>query len=282
MSRSSRSKSILISSLALTCAAALGLPAGAALAGGDAAAGKAKALACQACHISANPDSEVPRLVGQRASYLTRQLKAFKKGDRKNGLMNAIASQLSDADVENLAAFWIQEPAGSDAEVPAATLPSRNTKMTFPKAFPRGFIIYHTEFSAEEGAVSRSYANAAAVAAIRAGKPLPNGSVIIVGNYAAKLDAQKQPIREGDGYAVGEAQSFAGMEARAGWGKDIPELLRNGTWNYGLFTGEKAPRAELNQAMCLACHKPKASDSYVFSLAKLQEKVRPATKPLRK
>jgi len=45
------------------------------------------------------------------------------------------------------------------------------------------------------------YANKAAVAAAKAGKPLPDGSVLFVEVYAAKLDGDK-PVTGGDGFFV--------------------------------------------------------------------------------
>lgn len=74
----------------------------------DAAAGKAKAAVCAACHgmagISANP--LWPNLAGQKDQYMVKQLKAFKDGTRKDPLMTAQAVALSDADMENLAAHF--------------------------------------------------------------------------------------------------------------------------------------------------------------------------------
>jgi cytochrome c553 len=287
--RTSSLLGLRLSSLACGIGLALGFTLGlallsphAALAGGNAAEGKAQSLACQACHIPVSSTSGVPRLAGQREAYLAKQLKAFRAGDRKDDLMSAIAKQLSDADIENLSAFWSQEPVSSDVAALPATLPIRTSKLTMPKDFPKGFTLYHFELDAKAGTVARTYANAPALAAARAGKPLPDGSMLIVANYSAKLDAAKQPVREADGSpAVDQLQSYAAMGSQAGWGKAIPELLRNDNWAYGMFTPEKAPRTEINQAVCLACHKPKASDSYVFTLAALQEKAggRPATKP---
>jgi cytochrome c553 len=240
---------------------------------GNAADGENKSVACLACHISLNPETQVPHLVGQRAPYLVKQLKAFKSGDRKDSLMSAVASQLSDTDIENLAAYWSQRAAGSDTAIPAAALPIRNSKMTFPRAFPRGFVVYDSSYNAEDHSVSKSFANTVAIAAARAGQPLPDGSAIVVAAYSAKLDAKKQPVRDPDGgYAVDKTLSYSAMEARAGWGKDIPELLRNANWNYGLFNADKTPRGEWNQAVCLACHKPIASDSYLFSFKALKTK----------
>lgn len=79
-----------------------------AFAAGDAAAGKTKAATCAGCH-GANGISAVPmypNLAGQKATYTVKQLKAFKSGDRKDPTMNAMAKPLSDADIENLAAYF--------------------------------------------------------------------------------------------------------------------------------------------------------------------------------
>jgi hypothetical protein len=73
---------------------------------------------------------------------------------------------------------------------------------------------------------------------------------------------------------VGKPLSFSGMESRAGWGSDIPELLRNGNWLYGLWRGDGTSRLDAQQVNCLVCHKAKASDSYVFTLGELQRAVR--------
>jgi len=74
----------------------------------DLAAGKAKAASCAGCHgvdgISNNP--LWPNLAGQKAPYLMKQLKAFRAGTRQDPMMSAMARPLSDADIENLAAYY--------------------------------------------------------------------------------------------------------------------------------------------------------------------------------
>ncbi len=99
--------------LIVVAAMAAGLASfGTAMAAGDIAAGKAKAAVCVACHgpegISNNP--EWPNLRGQKEKYLIKQLKAFKAGTRKNPLMSPQAAQLSDQDIENVAAYWSSLP----------------------------------------------------------------------------------------------------------------------------------------------------------------------------
>ncbi|MCB1582839.1 MAG: cytochrome c [Marinicella sp.] len=75
---------------------------------GDIEAGKAKAVVCAACHgtdgISASPIW--PNLAGQKEAYLVKQIKAFKSGERKDPSMAPMVAGLSDADIENLAAYF--------------------------------------------------------------------------------------------------------------------------------------------------------------------------------
>jgi cytochrome c553 len=74
----------------------------------DAAAGQAKAAICAGCHgpagISGNP--LWPSLAGQKEAYLVKSLKDYRDGAREDVNMSAIAKTLSDADIDNLAAFF--------------------------------------------------------------------------------------------------------------------------------------------------------------------------------
>ena len=74
----------------------------------DAAAGKAKAAMCAGCHgpkgISMAP--MYPNLAGQKEAYLATQIKAFRDGVRVNATMAPMVKTLSDADADNLAAYF--------------------------------------------------------------------------------------------------------------------------------------------------------------------------------
>ena len=101
-------------SLRLLVAIALGATALAATAAGDAGAGKNKVFQCQGCHgipdwKTAFPEVyRVPKLGGQKAGYIVSALKAYKKGERDHATMRAIAADLSDQDMEDLAAYYSQ------------------------------------------------------------------------------------------------------------------------------------------------------------------------------
>jgi cytochrome c553 len=74
----------------------------------DAAAGREKAQACAACHgtdgLSKIPNA--PHIAGQPEVYLKEQLEAFRSGKRENEMMTVIAKDLSDADIEDLVAWY--------------------------------------------------------------------------------------------------------------------------------------------------------------------------------
>jgi cytochrome c553 len=75
---------------------------------GDAAAGKAKSMTCAGCHgangISNNP--MWPNLAGQKQAYLASSLQMYRDGRRVNAMMSAMAKNLTDADIANLAAYY--------------------------------------------------------------------------------------------------------------------------------------------------------------------------------
>ncbi len=96
--------------------------------------------------------------------------------------------------------------------------------MTLPANFPAGFTVYQTEN--EGDTITRRYANSVAWHAAKARQPLPSGSIILQVTYK--------------GSAI---QSYSAMESRVGWGNTIPMLLRNGDWDYALFSADgDAPR----------------------------------------
>ena len=99
-------RSLLIAAAALmTAMPALAVPVG------DPAAGEQKSQACAACHgpqgNSAN--AAFPRLAGQYADYLLHALRAYQSGDRENAVMAGQVKELSEQDMEDLAAFFASQ-----------------------------------------------------------------------------------------------------------------------------------------------------------------------------
>jgi cytochrome c553 len=68
---------------------------------------------CAACH-SADGNSMIPlnpKLAQQHPEYTVKQLQEFKSGKRANPVMSGFASQLSDADMRNVAYFLASKTA---------------------------------------------------------------------------------------------------------------------------------------------------------------------------
>ena len=71
-----------------------------------------KIAQCEGCHgikdwKTAFPEVyRVPKLGGQNRAYIVAALKAYKSGERDFATMRAIAADLSDKDMEQLAAYY--------------------------------------------------------------------------------------------------------------------------------------------------------------------------------
>jgi cytochrome c553 len=97
---------------------------------GNVAAGKQRfeltpegGQSCASCHLEGGAksiDNNTPLLAGQYADYLEKSLKDYRSGARVNVLMNAQvgaedgANKLSDADIQNIAAYLAAQPQAVD------------------------------------------------------------------------------------------------------------------------------------------------------------------------
>ncbi|WP_406665013.1 c-type cytochrome [Gallaecimonas sp. GXIMD1310] len=101
-------------------------------AAGNAEAGKAKSATCAACHgpDGNSPLAMYPKIAGQHASYLLKQLQNFKlamqtggKEGRSNAVMGGMVMPLSEQDMEDLAAYFASQtmtPGSTPKDVVAA------------------------------------------------------------------------------------------------------------------------------------------------------------------
>lgn len=91
----------------LSAGAILLVAIGAAQAAGDVAAGKAKSVACAACH-GANGQGVPPNpaLAGKSEVQLVQAMQDYKSGKRSNAVMKGMMAALTDQDMANLAAYF--------------------------------------------------------------------------------------------------------------------------------------------------------------------------------
>src|ERR1700729_400957 len=92
----------------------------------DVGKARAEAAGCFACHgvdgmATADglaADKNVPNLAGEPNLYLQFQLVFFRKGVRKNEVMNAMAQQLSDDDLRDISAYYASLPGADGSKAP--------------------------------------------------------------------------------------------------------------------------------------------------------------------
>ena len=78
---------------------------------GNIESGKTKSLPCMGCHgiegaFSVYPSFRVPKLAGQHSDYVIAALKAYKTGQRSHKTMVAQAADLSEQDMQDIAAYF--------------------------------------------------------------------------------------------------------------------------------------------------------------------------------
>ena len=114
------------------------------------------------------------------------------------------------------------------------------------------------------------YASPAAIEAVKAGKPVPSGTVLTLVQWSVEQDEKGKPRKGPDGrFIKKDILAHAVMEKRAGWGKEYPDSLRNGEWEYQAFNAKGDVNPKANLKACFECHKPHDKQDFVISLAKL-------------
>src|SRR5688572_8002967 len=148
-------------------------------------------------------------------------------------------------------------------------------KIQFPGDYLKG-VLYQTVDRADVKQYRELYAPAAAVEAVRKGKPIPHGTVLTLVQWSVEQDANGVPLKGADGrFIKKEIIGHTVMEKREGFGAEYPsDWPRNGDWEYAVFTADGRPnaKANANNKACFTCHLPHAKQDFVISLAKLSNR----------
>lgn len=113
----------LVTKTALTVVTTLilAVSANVSVAQGNAAAGANKVAVCAGCHGTAG-DSQIaanPKLAGQNARYLFKQLQDIKSGARTVVLMTGILNSSNEQDLQDMAAYFAEQDATVEGADPA-------------------------------------------------------------------------------------------------------------------------------------------------------------------
>jgi plastocyanin len=144
-------------------------------------------------------------------------------------------------------------------------------KISFPASW-QSHVMYTTVDRADSKQYRELYASSKeAVEAMKAGKPLPHGTVLTLVQYKAQVDAQGNPVKGANGrFMKGDLVAFTVMEKRPGFGAEYPPELRNGDWEYAAFSADGKLNEKANYKGCFQCHKPHEAQDFVISLASVK------------
>ena len=144
-------------------------------------------------------------------------------------------------------------------------------KVMFPENYSKG-VLYTTVDRPDNKQFRELYAPKDAVDAVKAGKPIPSGTVLTMVNFKAKLNAAGEPEKDANGRFIktDEIVGIAVMEKRTGWGAEYGDDIRNGEWEYQAFKADKTVNDKANLKSCFTCHKPLDKQDFVFSFDKMK------------
>ena len=167
---------------------------------GDPVAGKAKSLICQACHgKDGNPSTpDCPKLAGQYAAYIRKEIKDFQKGSRRDPIMTEIAQGLTnEQDLLDISAYFASQ---------------KQMKGEKPVRSPAG----RERFTADNGCQTCHGVNGKGLAPGNANAP------VIGGQFKSYLIKQLKDFRSNARY--NEASGIMGMVASMMTDQEIEEV----------------------------------------------------------
>lgn len=104
--------------------------------------------------------------------------------------------------------------------------------------------------------------------ALGAGQPLPHGTLAIMADQRARVDAEGNALRDGNGRLIPEPAfiAIAAQQKERGWGESCGPELRNGEGEYARFSPADGTRIEGPLSACFACHlQARAQQDFSFS-----------------
>lgn len=126
--------------------------------------------------------------------------------------------------------------------LPASAEPNR---VTFPADL--GELVHYT--TVRRGEVTEHILTTReAVAAVKAGQPIPNGTHFVLVDYRQ-----------------GEVFRYFVSQKGEGWGSDFDERRRTGDWQFQWFRPDLTIKEDENTARCQSCHQGREGSEYLFT-----------------
>ena len=124
-------------------------------------------------------------------------------------------------------------------------------KISFPANW-KSLVLYNTVDRYDIKQYRELYASSReAVESAKAGQPLPHGTILVLAQYKAQVDAQGTPVKDANGrFVKGDPIALTVMEKRQGWGAEYPAEWRNAEWEYAAFSLDGKLNTQANYKAC--------------------------------
>jgi hypothetical protein len=149
----------------------------------------------------------------------------------------------------------------------AGTGPER---VAHPDGYRESFVRYLEVDRPDRNIARLMYVSPDAYESARPGEDLPFGTVLVMEDRRAELDAAGNPVLDEHGRLVptDEITNVFVMEKQPGFGEAIDPSLRNGDWDYAWYQADGTPRPEASFEGCFSCHLARPGRDYTFTFAK--------------
>ena len=155
-------------------------------------------------------------------------------------------------------------------------------KVAFPEGYQTHFVRYTTIDKPERKPpiVRFMYVNPEALAAAQADQPAPQGTVLIMEDHKAQLDADGKAMTDSRGRFIptNDLTNVFVMEKQPGWGAEYSPEQRNGEWEYAWYQPNGARKVGdfVKFERCFACHKDNVEgQDYNFTFAPFVAEMKP-------
>lgn len=158
------------------------------------------------------------------------------------------------------------------AVAPTPTYPPGREPMQLPANYREFFDLYAVA-DRGDGITRRIFISPEAVAAVRAGEPLPERTMIVIEAYDAARDLFGSPQTDENGHWIAgdfRANEVHMMEKRSTWW--IEDLAGNGRldgWNFRAFNADGIPD-DSARSDCSSCHDGGQRFGFVFTSPELE------------
>jgi hypothetical protein len=154
----------------------------------------------------------------------------------------------------------------------AGTVHAGPDRIAFPEGFEKTYKLYGVIDRPDSKVVRYFYVDPASLKAATYGKPLPDGTTLVMAFKKAKLGPDGEPVLDKNGHMIpdGDFTRVAVQKKGKGWGADHSEKQQNGDWEYAEFKPDGSRNADVKSYdSCFSCHnnRQKPAEDFTFLFA---------------